>query len=307
MMRRAARFVAKEPKSVGAGHVMAIESFKVQAKGDLSGALDLATRAHDIAIEADDPELESVALSRQGRLHIRLGDVDEGQMLLDEAMTIVQDDRVPPILSAVVYCTVSDACTDLADYERANEWSASASSYCESGAVGGFPGICRIHRAELLRMRGRWREAAEEAECACAVLNSFGMNLGVAMGEAEVGMVKFRLGDLDAADEAFTAAHRRTGNPNSIAVDGGRSYSQLYHPRPFTSPRSPQVRIAGDCTARGVREGDSSFPSTLSTLEDGRDRAAAVTGSTSESEFFERSAARRGAQPPDNQRKGAES
>ncbi|NRA31767.1 MAG: serine/threonine protein kinase [Polyangiaceae bacterium] len=211
-LRRAARFVAKEPKSVGAGHVMAIESFRIQAKGDLAGALDLATRAHDIAIEADDPELESVALSRQGRLHIRLGNVDEGQVLLDEAMTIVQDDRVPPILSAVVYCTVIDACTDLADYERAYEWTASASSYCESGAVGGFPGICRIHRAELLRMRGRWREAAEEAECACAVLNSFGMNLGVAMGEAEVGMVKLRLGDLDAADEAFTAAHRKGFN-----------------------------------------------------------------------------------------------
>ena len=123
-LRRAARFVAKEPKSVGAGHVMAIESFRIQAKGDLAGALDLATRAHDIAIEADDPELESVALSRQGRLHIRLGNVDEGQVLLDEAMTIVQDDRVPPILSAVVYCTVIDAWTGPAslictsDYER---------------------------------------------------------------------------------------------------------------------------------------------------------------------------------------------
>jgi tetratricopeptide (TPR) repeat protein len=217
-LRRAARLVADEPDCVGAGHVMTIQSFIVQGKGDLQGALDHARRAHEIARKSKDAGLESVSLAREGRLRIRLGEVDEGQSLLDEAMTVVGGVDVSPVIGAIVYCTVIDACTDLADYERAYEWTDSASSMCESGAVGGFPGICRIHRAELLRLRGDWHKAAEEAEHACAVLQSFGMALGVGMAEAELGMLKLHLGDLDAADAAFRDAHR-----NGMNAQPGRS------------------------------------------------------------------------------------
>jgi tetratricopeptide (TPR) repeat protein len=217
-LRRAVRLVADEPDCVGAGHVLTLQSFITQGKGDLHGALEHARRAHEIARHHKDAELESVSLAREGRLRIRLGEVDEGQCLLDEAMTVVGGDDVPPIISAVVYCTVIDACTDLADYERAYEWTDSASSLCESGAVGGFPGICRIHRAELLRLRGEWHKAAEEAEHACAVLQSYGMALGVGMAEAELGMLRLHLGDLEAADTAFRDAHR-----NGMNAQPGRS------------------------------------------------------------------------------------
>ena len=42
-------------------------------------------------------------------------------------------------------------------------------------SVGGYPGICRVHRAELKRLHGRWSEAEQEARQACVELERFGL------------------------------------------------------------------------------------------------------------------------------------
>ena len=73
--------------------------------------------------------------------------------------------------------------------------------------VGGYPGICRVHRAELKMLRGLWSEAEQEARQACEELERFGLLDGVGYAQYEVGEVRLRMGDLDAAAEAFERAY----------------------------------------------------------------------------------------------------
>ena len=74
-------------------------------------------------------------------------------------------------------------------------------------SVGGYPGICRVHRAELKRLHGRWSEAEQEARQACVELERFGLLDAVGYAQYEVGEVRLRMGDLDAAGEAFDRAY----------------------------------------------------------------------------------------------------
>ena len=48
------------------------------------------------------------------------------------------------------------ACRDLTDYRRASEWIEATERYCERQSLSGFPGICRIHRAEVAAVGGGW-------------------------------------------------------------------------------------------------------------------------------------------------------
>ena len=43
---------------------------------------------------------------------------------------------------------------ELGDYRRAAEWTEAANRWCDRVEVTGFPGACRIHRAEVMRLRG---------------------------------------------------------------------------------------------------------------------------------------------------------
>src|SRR5207248_1671067 len=64
---------------------------------------------------------------------------------------------------------------------------------------------CRVHRAEMLQLRGEWSQAEQEARQACSELH--GVNVfNTALGFREIGEIRRRLGDFDAAEEAFSRA-----------------------------------------------------------------------------------------------------
>jgi ATP/maltotriose-dependent transcriptional regulator MalT len=76
-----------------------------------------------------------------------------------------------------------------------------------------FPGLCRVHSAQLLGWRGEWNEAVLEARRACEELET--VNVGnAALGWAEIGDNRRRLGDLDGAEEAFARAEELQGRPH---------------------------------------------------------------------------------------------
>jgi hypothetical protein len=70
-------------------------------------------------------------------------------------------------------------------------------------SVGGYPGICRVHRAELKMLRGLWPEAEQEARHACEELELFHIMDAVGFAHYQVGEVRLRMGDLVAAAEAL--------------------------------------------------------------------------------------------------------
>jgi DNA-binding NarL/FixJ family response regulator len=69
-----------------------------------------------------------------------------------------------------------------------------------------YPGICRVHRAELLHVRGDWDGAEAEALAACNDMAGIDVFV-VADGFYEVGEIRRRRGDLAGAEEAYGKAH----------------------------------------------------------------------------------------------------
>ncbi len=70
-----------------------------------------------------------------------------------------------PIVTGTVYCSMIEACEEIAEIQRAREWTETLTTWCERqhGMVT-FNGQCLTHRATILRQQGRWDEAAIEAD-----------------------------------------------------------------------------------------------------------------------------------------------
>jgi class 3 adenylate cyclase len=74
-------------------------------------------------------------------------------------------------------------------------------------SVGGYPGVCRVHRAELKMLRGQWPEAELEARQACEELERFGLMDSLGFAHHEIGEIRLRMGDLQGAADAFERAY----------------------------------------------------------------------------------------------------
>jgi hypothetical protein len=61
--------------------------------------------------------------------------------------------------------------------------------------LGGYPGVCRVHRAELKMLRGQWPEAELEARQACEELQRFGLNDSLGFAHHEIGEIRLRMGE----------------------------------------------------------------------------------------------------------------
>ncbi len=177
-----------------------------EAENDLEKALGLAEAAYGHAVDHGDRSLQALTLHDWGRITVAAGDVETGMSRMDEAMVAAVGGELDAITTGRVYCNMIDICEQLADYRRAGDWSEAAKRWCErAGHDSGFPGVCRVHRAEIMKLRGDWASAEEEADKASQELGSF---LGFA-GEAlyEIGEIRLNMGQFDTAEDAFRQAH----------------------------------------------------------------------------------------------------
>jgi len=159
-----------------------------------------------------DADLQALALQDRGRVLVALGRVKEGMALIDEAMTAGTAGELTPRTTGRVYCNMMSTCDRLQDYGRAAEWYDVATGWSEPYPESGYPGICRVHRAGMLRLRGALTEAESEARRAAEELGDF---LTDVAGAAfyEIGEVRLRMGDLPAAAAMFAEAHTRGRDP----------------------------------------------------------------------------------------------
>jgi class 3 adenylate cyclase len=184
------------------------------AEGNIGDALPELERAYDIATRAGDRDTQVLALVGKGRAFVQSGDVEQGLAILDEASTSAVSGELRPFATGLVYCVTISSCQNVGDYRRAAEWTEAASRWCEQADMNGFPGACRIHRAEIMRLRGDWPQAEKTALAACEEIHEFD-RLITAGGYYEIGEIRRRRGDFAAAEEAFRTANElgRTPQP----------------------------------------------------------------------------------------------
>ncbi len=182
------------------------------AEGELDRAEALFESAFELARRVGDRDVEILALSGKGRTYIKAGQVERGLALLDEATASAISGDLKPHSTGLVYCLTISACRDLGDYRRAAEWTEAANRWCDQLDVTGFPGACRIHRAEVLRLRGDWPAAEAQALAACEELQDFDRRI-TAGGHYEIGEIRRRQGDFAGAEEAYRTTNELGGEP----------------------------------------------------------------------------------------------
>jgi class 3 adenylate cyclase len=182
------------------------------AEGDLPTAIAEFGRAYELGQRFGDRDTQSLALVGKGRALVKSGDVEQGLALLDEGTTPAVSGQLRPYSAGLAYCMTISACQDVGDYRRAAEWTEVANTWCDRLDVTGFPGACRIHRAEILRLRGDWPGAEAQAVAACEELHEFERSI-TAGGYYEIGEIRRRRGDFAAAEEAYGTANELGRNP----------------------------------------------------------------------------------------------
>jgi class 3 adenylate cyclase len=204
-MGRATRHLDEVPEAAEHGYLALEQSLRALASGDLDEAIAQAKRAEDLGREHGDRNLEVRGRQRRGAVLVTRGDVAEGKLLIDEASAAAVAGELDPYSTVVVYCNTIGACRDVADYDRAGEWTELAHEFCTSNSLSAFPGLCRVNYAEVMRFKGRLGEADEQAGRACEELRVWSPRVAGA-AFYELGEIRLRLGDLDAAEEAFREA-----------------------------------------------------------------------------------------------------
>jgi len=180
--------------------------------GDLRGARDWAGRAIEIGSKCD-PAACAIGRVAEARLLILAGDVREGLALLDEVGVAMVSADLDPLSTGLVYCELVCALQGLAQYDAAEEWTEAMERWCKTNAIGSLHGRCRVHRAEILRLRGSCDEAEREVLAACEELRPY-LRRELGWPLTELGRIRLRKSDIEGAEQALLAAHRAGWDPH---------------------------------------------------------------------------------------------
>jgi class 3 adenylate cyclase len=204
-LSRATRLLADQPEGIENGHLALARGTAAVMMGELKPAQEDLARAHELATRFGDRNLEAMAMVFEGTVLVMSGQVNEGLALLDEATAAAVSGELEPLATGMVYCVTIHSCQTLGDCGRAAEWTTAANRWCDRLDVSGFPGACRVHRAEIMRLQGDWDRAEEQAVQACDELGGY-FNLITSAGFYEIGEIRRRRGDFAEAEEAYRKA-----------------------------------------------------------------------------------------------------
>jgi tetratricopeptide (TPR) repeat protein len=204
-LHRAERLLQGEPVCREWGYLRLMQARLIFAGGDASKALELAREAQRIGAQFEERDLESLGLTFVGESEIVLGNIAEGLAAIDEAGATVVANNLSSWAGGLVYCAVIYNCMLRADWHRAAEWSGQFTRWCEVKGAEAYPGLCRMHRAEVFAVRGHLDEAEQEIRGTLEILRK---NAPWAEADAlsVLGEISLARGDFDAAREAFTRA-----------------------------------------------------------------------------------------------------
>jgi DNA-binding CsgD family transcriptional regulator len=213
-LARAHRHAEHLPEGAELGFLKVVDANVARFSGDAEAAVALARDAAAIGRRHAAPDLVAMALQAEGLTLLDVGEVSEGIARLDEAMIDVLSGHLDPYFTGIIFCSLIAACLELNDVRRAGEWSDAARTWCDTLQPGSpFPGMCRVNRAEVARLRGAWDEAEAEAMLASEELEPIEPGLA-GMAFVQIGEVARRKGNTVAAEAAFSRAQSLGADPN---------------------------------------------------------------------------------------------
>ncbi len=196
------------------GYLLLPEAHRRLGSGDPDGAREIAHEAAETGDRLGDVDLATLARSIEGRALLRMGRHDEGLAVLDLAMLPATRDGLSPVVTGLVYCSVIDCCRSVYALARAQEWTAVLAEWCDAQPqLATFTGTCRVHRSEILQLRGDWPAATDEVRR--AVERFSGYDAADAAGatlyqKAELHRLR---GEHAEAEEAYREASRHGREP----------------------------------------------------------------------------------------------
>lgn len=211
-MTRAERLLEDHEETPTHAWLAVVHTYERFMCGDMAAARVWAERAIDIGARQGEPAPEAIGRLAAGRLLIFDGEIDEGLRLLDEAAVATLSGQLDSLSVGIVYCELICAMQGLAQYDRAAEWTEAMERWRGGVAYGGINGRCRVHRAEILRLRGSCADAEAEALRACEELRPW-MRREFGWPLTELGTIRLLKGDLDGAEQALLAAHENGWDP----------------------------------------------------------------------------------------------
>ncbi len=223
-LSRAARLLENHPDCVEQGYLLLPSAYRLFHGSELAAAHSTFGQATAIGERFGDRDLVVLGLQGQGRALVRQGQLAAGLALLDEAMVSVTAGEVSPLNAGGVFCSVLDACGEIFDLQRAQEWTSALEKWCESQPdLVPYHGNCLVRRAELLRIHGAWPDALEQAMRASECLSN-------PIPKAAVGGAYYQVGEV----------HRLRGS----FADAEEAYRQAGQWQRFPGPGLAQLRLA---------------------------------------------------------------
>ena len=228
------------------GYMLIPEWLDQMAGGDDEAGLATAGMAEEIGERFDDPDLVWLARDDQARALSKLGRLDEGLRLVNELLVVALSGELSPIVTGIVYCNTIAFCRDAYAVRQASEWTEALTRWCDSqpGMVAHM-GLCLVHRAEVLQLRGAWNDALAEAQRATERFTAGALNR-LACGQAHYrrGELHRLRGEFDEAERAYREASRcafepqpglallrlRQGDEASAAAAIRRAMTEVTHP-----------------------------------------------------------------------------
>jgi tetratricopeptide (TPR) repeat protein len=225
-LQNATRLLEGQPENAEHGWLSFARSIAARDDGDLETAVRCAEEAELLGARHGDKDLFALGHAFQGIALVYTDDPERGLPMVEEATEGAVAGDLGARATGMIYCMMIAVNAQVADWQAAGRWTEAATRWCDRQAINGFPGVCRVHRAEILRLRGFLSEAEDEALTATTELGSFNLMFS-ALAFRELGEVRLKMGDLDAAEEAFRQAEEMGVTPQP-----GRARALVQRGRP---------------------------------------------------------------------------
>ena len=191
------------------GYLLLPEAVLALMEGRPDLAYPIFEEAGTIGNRFHDRDVITLSGLGMGQALIAQGQTARGIASLDEVMVGVATGEASPVVAGITYCGVIEACHEVFDLRRAQEWTAALSRWLEAQPdLIPFRGQCLVHRSQIMQLHGDWPDALNEARRARERLSEPREHPAVGMAFYQVAELQRLRGKFDEAEDAYRQANQ---------------------------------------------------------------------------------------------------